>query len=282
MILLDYSAVAIANIARAIKMDGELLTNEFALHMIMNSIRASNVRLRRDYGEMVICCDCNGVSWRREEFELYKFKRRKKRSDSSDIDWKFVYEKLEYVKNELKNDFPYTVLQIDRAEADDIIGTLARYATENELKTVIVSNDKDFVQLHSPFVEQYRPCAEGFYNITNNLQELIIRGDSDDGVPNIKSPIDIFTVPDKRQKPIYKKELEAWKSEDDIPEELRERYIQNKRLIDLSETPTSIQQSVIEEFKRQHTHGKRPNKAKMTKFFMKNRLRYLHERMNEF
>ena len=188
MILLDYSAVAIANMMISLKRDGEKLTEDFALHTILNSIRRANKMFRKEFGNMVLTCD-DAQNWRQQEFDYYKWKRKKDKK-KSDVDWKFIYECLDYTQDALHNGFPYTVVEVLNAEADDIIGALARYANKIKEPTVVVSNDKDFIQLHGKYVCQYRPIEEGFVRNQKPelfLREMIIRGDSDDGIPNIKS-----------------------------------------------------------------------------------------------
>lgn len=283
MIALDYSAVSIASIMMSIKLEGEKLTKEFALHMILNSIRASNKRFKKEFGKMVICCDA-AKNWRKDAYKYYKYKRRKDRKES-DVDWDLIYECLEFVKNELKNGFPYIIIECENAEADDVIGALAVYASENGEPTVIVSNDKDFVQLHTDMVCQYRPCESAFVRHPNpslHLRELILRGDKDDGIPNIKSADDIFTIEGKKQKSMFKKDMELWLVDDKLSfltDETKDNYARNERLIDLSFTPEEIRQDAVNQYV---TSNVRPNKPKMTKFFMKNRLRYLHEKINDF
>jgi hypothetical protein len=285
MILLDYSAVAIANIMISIKRDKEKLTKEFALHTILNSIRKSYKQHKTKYGTMVICCDSKR-NWRKDVYEFYKYKRRKDKKNS-DIDWDLIYECLDFTKKEINEGFPYLVIEEDNCEADDIIGVLAKYATKNKKPTVIVSNDKDFIQLHSNYVCQWRPIEQAFVRHPRPeefLKELIIRGDSEDGIPNIKSPDDIFTLEGKRQKPIYKKDLDNWLHDEGNMflyenEEWLENYNRNKRLIDLSYTPDKCCHSIIEKFE---TGRQRANKPKMIKFFMKHRLRYLHEKIQDF
>ena len=283
MILLDYSAVAIANMMVALKKDGEQLTEFFALHMILNSIRRSNKKFSKEFGTMVICCD-DKTNWRKDEFEYYKYKRRKDKEDS-DVDWDFIYKCLDYVQEELHNGFPYSVITVDNAEADDVIGALANYATDKEKQTVIISNDKDFVQLHSDYVCQWRPCEEAFVRNPEPkvfLKELILRGDTDDGIPNIKSPDNHFTLEGKRQKSMYTKDVDIWKYDESnasIPDEFMDNYYRNMKLIDLTFTPKEIKLESIKLFEEQR---QRANKPKMIKFFMKHRLRYLHENINDF
>jgi hypothetical protein len=287
MILLDYSAVAIANMMIAIKKDKEELTEYFALHMIMNSIRKNYKKYKREYGVMIICCD-GPYNWRKETFPLYKHKRKKDKKDSS-IDWDFIYKNLEYVKAKIKEDFPIIVIEHSCCEADDVIGTLARYASSNEIPTIIVSNDKDFLQCHSEYVCQYRPINDIIIrepNPSRNLKELVIRGDYDDGVPNIKSPDDIFTIEGKRQSPIYKKDLTKWLDdtefsflkEDDL---MKKRFNRNFTLIGLINTPEQYQQEIICDYVNQYA-TLLPNKQKMIQFFMDHRLRYMHERIDDF
>lgn len=286
MILLDYSAVAIASMMIAINKEGEQLTEAFALHMILNSIRVANKKFSRKYGTMVICCD-HRHNWRKDSFEFYKYKRKKDRKNS-DVDWSLIYKCLEFVKEEIRDGFPYLVAEVKDAEADDVIGALAKYATDNENPCVIVSNDKDFIQRQSEFVCQYRPCDKGFVNNPRpdlQLKELIIRGDSDDGIPNIKSADNHFTLEGelkKKQKSIFQKELDIWLYDDDLKfltEETKDNYYRNRKLINLDFTPDVIKKEAVKQFEEGR---QRANKPKMTKFFMKNRLRYLHEKINDF
>ena len=285
MILLDYSAVAIANMMIAIKRDGEQLTEQLCLHMIINSIRKYNKKFAGKFKPMTICCDAK-TNWRKGIFPHYKYKRKLDKKND-DIDWDLIYKCLDYVKDELDQGFPYAVIEEANAEADDIIGVLARYADEIQEPTIIVSNDKDFHQLLSKNVHQIRPCTDSLVrNIDPELflRELIIRGDASDGVPNIKSQDDIFTIEGKNQKRMYAKEIDIWIKDEyntflDDDEVLKENHKRNTKLIDLSYTPDVMRKNII------HTYNmtkQKTNKPKMTKFFMKHRLRYLHERINDF
>jgi len=287
MILLDYSAVAIANIAIAIKRDKALehseLNEQFILHMILNSIRKAYKNLHDDFGEMVICCDAPS-NWRQDIFPYYKYSRKKKHKND-DIDWDMIYHYVNYVK-EVLQDFPYIIIEETHCEADDIIGVLARQATIQKIPTVIVSNDKDFIQCHSEYVCQWRPIEEAFVRHPDPkkfLLELIIRGDADDGIPNIKCPDNHFTL-GKRQKAIYKKELNVWLNEDNYiwldDTEWKDNFFRNRKLIDLTFVPENSAINII--IKYENNKNKKLKKSEMVKFFMKHKLRYLHERLNDF
>ena len=82
-------------------------------------------------------------------------------------------------------------LHVEKCEADDIIATLV--AMREEDKYLIISGDKDFIQLqHYGDVYQYSPMLKSFMgeNVDPEtfLREQIIKGDRSDGVPNILSP----------------------------------------------------------------------------------------------
>ena len=136
-------------------------------------------------------------------FPNYKANRKKDRA-ATGHDWDLIFETLNDIRDELKAHFPYKVVDVYGAEADDIIAVLVRERADT--KNVIISSDKDFIQLHSDKVLQYSPVTKKIVNGKEPvayLREHILRGDRSDGIPNILSPDDTFTA-SKRQKPIRK------------------------------------------------------------------------------
>jgi len=92
------------------------------------------------------------------------------------------------------------VVEVEGVEADDVIGTLARRAADEGVDTVIVSPDKDFMQLIDPHISQFRPAyrGESFDPITvasfrekyglepiQFIDVLALMGDSADNVPGV-------------------------------------------------------------------------------------------------
>jgi len=57
--------------------------------------------------------------------------------------------------------FNTPLLELPGYEADDIIGTLARRAEREGILTMMVTGDKDFMQLISPLIKMYRPGKSG-------------------------------------------------------------------------------------------------------------------------
>ena len=281
MIIIDYNGIAIGNIITQ-KLD---IQEDMIRHMILNSIRMYNKRFRKDYGQVVIACD--NSSWRRDYFPNYKFKRREGREESS-IDWGEVFRIINQVRDEIRDNFPYKVLHIDKCEADDIIGALVENTQEfgQHEPVMIVSADKDFIQLHKhDNVRQFSPMTKKFIEDKNPrtyITEHVFKGDSSDGVPNVLSPDNTF-VDGIRQSPVTKKKIENWMSNIDdlcsvMNEETYRNYCRNKKLIDLSEMPDDIRQNIINTYE----NTKAASKLKVLNFLIKKRCKMLIESVEEF
>ena len=92
--------------------------------------------------EVVIAVD-DRSSWRKSYFSRYKESRKKTR-DKSEVDFPLLYSQIEEYQKELKHHFPFKVLKVRSAEADDVIAVLAM---EGKRDYVVVSNDEDYLQL---------------------------------------------------------------------------------------------------------------------------------------
>ena len=292
MILIDYSQVAISNIAVQLAMskNKNILSIPMVRHMILNSIRGYVHRFRNDYpGEVVICVD-GPDPWRRDIFEQYKAKRREGR-DNDDKDWESVFGLIHTIKEELRDNFPYKVVQLDKVEADDIIATIVKRTHKkwfNE-KYLIISGDKDFQQLQKyPNVYQYSPIQKKFIE-TDSPQEYIyehiLRGDTSDGIPNFLSPDDTF-VNKIKQKPVAKKKLAGWidslmrgNDPQDFCNEYHYRnYQRNQRLIDFDYIPDDIESDIYKEYEKVTVSSR----SKLLPYMIKNDLRELIGKIEEF
>ena len=255
---------------------------DFIRHMVLNSLRMYRTEYNEKYGELVICCD-SPHSWRREHFPQYKAGRKTGREESP-LNWTQIFGCFETIKEELKTVFPYRFIQVDGAEADDIIGYLSRTESRNE-KIMIISSDKDFIQLHQyDNVYQWSPVTKKLVNGIEPhgyLFEHILRGDKSDGIPNVLSA-DNSIVDGVRQKPITKKYVDNFvlhnaeisgRSETEI-----RNYHRNQKLIDLNETPPSLCEQIWEEYKKE-PQGKRRD---LLNFFVEKRLNNLIETIGDF
>jgi 5'-3' exonuclease len=125
MIIVDFNQVMISNLMMQLGNHTNVPIEEGLFrHMVINSLRAYKQKFGHEYGEMVIACDDKNY-WRKQLFPYYKANRKKTR-DASEINWSQVYEIFNKVKQEIKDYFPYRVIQVESAEADDIIATLVK------------------------------------------------------------------------------------------------------------------------------------------------------------
>lgn len=285
MIILDYSGIAVASIFSQDR--PEEIEEGLIRHMILNSIRRYNVQFREEYGEMVIACDSS--SWRKERFPHYKAARKKTR-DESPLDWSKFFNLISMVRDELQESFPYRVVQVDGAEADDVIGELTKKTQEfgqNE-PVLIVSSDKDFLQLHRfNNVKQFSPMKRDFITVEDPhyyLFEHICKGDSGDGVPNMLSPDDTF-VENKRQRPLRAKKIEEMYEafnrgmlENEISKEEYRNFYRNKQLIELEHTPNEIR----EEIDSLYNSEANKNNAKVFGYLVEKRCNMLIESVQDF
>ena len=289
MILLDLSQVMIANVMvylTRINGASQNIDENAIRYMVLNSIRLLRSKFKESYGEMIICCDSNDV-WRKDIFPHYKANRKKMR-ETSTVDWASLFNVLGTIRDELGEHMPYKILQIPRAEADDIIASLCheygktmRNVGEN---IMIVSGDKDFAQLQKyANVYQYAPVRKKNITVDNPerfLREHIMLGDRGDGVPNFLSDDDTF-ISDKRQKPVMRKKLDEWSILDPTlfcDDEMLRNYKRNEELINLDKIPAAIQQEVITQFATQTPSSR----SKILNYFIRYRLGNLTEHIGEF
>lgn len=289
MILLDLSQVMIANVMvylTRINGASQNIDENAIRYMVLNSIRLLRSKFKESYGEMIICCDSNDV-WRKDIFPHYKANRKKMR-ETSTVDWASLFNVLGTIRDELGEHMPYKILQIPRAEADDIIASLCheygktmRNVGEN---IMIVSGDKDFAQLQKyANVYQYAPVQKKNITVDNPerfLREHIMLGDRGDGVPNFLSDDDTF-ISDKRQKPVMRKKLDEWSILDPTlfcDDEMLRNYKRNEELINLDKIPAAIQQEVITQFATQTPSSR----SKILNYFIRYRLGNLTEHIGEF
>jgi len=289
MILIDYSQIAISNIAVQLAMskDKNVLSPSMVRHMILNSIRRLVHKFKQEYpGDIILCID-GPYSWRRDIFEHYKVKRREGRDDSS-TDWESVFGLIHTIKEEIRDNFPYKVVQLDTVEADDIIAVICKKQHRKE-KILIVSGDKDFQQLQKyGNITQYSPIQKKFIE-TENPQEFtwehILRGDSSDSIPNYLSPDDTF-VNKIKQKPIMKRKLQSWidtlmKGEDpkSFCNEYHLRNFQrNQRLIDFDYIPDKLENDIYNIYKNTTATGR----GSILTYLINNDLTELIGRIEEF
>jgi 5'-3' exonuclease len=281
MLILDLNQTMLSTLMAQIGGHTDVEIKEDLLrHMILNVIRSLKMKFGHEYGELVIACDDRDY-WRKKIFPYYKANRKKAREDS-ELDWKTIFESLNKIREELKEYFPYRVLHVQSAEADDIIASLVMDNPEE--KILILSGDKDFAQLQKfTHVKQYDPVRKTFLehsNPTKYLAEHIMSGDRGDGIPNFLSNDNCLVI-GERQKKLGATKIAKWI---DLPlnefcdETMLRNYMRNKQLIDLSLVPQNIREDV----RSQYTEQSGKKRDKLFDYFMHHKLKHLMPSIGEF
>ena len=289
MIIVDLNQIMISNLMVQINGRNAVdLSEDLVRHMILNSLRGINKKFRKDYGELVIASD-GKHSWRKQIFPNYKANRKKSR-DQSGHDWESIFDFLNRIKLELKEFLPYKLIELETAEADDVIAVLIRrmeriIGPNHAKKILIVSGDKDFIQLHNDNVKQYNPILNKYVGKDETpgiyIKEHILKGDRSDGVPNILSDDNVF-VEGRRQRPLSKKKLNelicAGFLYTSLNDEEKKNYDRNRKLIDL----TCIPQELEEKIKSEFDNIKVATRDKILNYFISRKLKTLIEVIDEF
>ena len=280
MIIIDMNQIALASLMMNLNMNKSNTADEkMVRHMILNSIRLYRTKYFQEYGEVILSWDSKH-SWRRDYFPQYKASRRKGRQ-KSDLNWDSIFEFLNRIKSEFKENLPYKFIEVYGTEADDIIAVLCKNFQDE--KVMILSGDKDFIQLQKySNVKQWSPITKKYINGYNPhiyLKEHIFKGDTSDGVPNVLSPDNTFTD-GLRQRPLGRKKIQTWLNIDidDLQDEVKRNYQRNNQLINLDNIPEDLEKEIMMDF----CEAQCGDRSKLLNYFIKNKLKELTESIGEF
>ena len=296
MILVDYSQVALSAILtfqRELK-GTESEVKNLIRHVTLSTLKSYKKKYGKEYGELVICCDGRKY-WRREFFQHYKGNRKKQR-ENSELDWTLIFDTLSEMREDIAKYFPYRVLHLDRAEADDIIAVLSKWTQDNGLiqqglveepqKVLILSSDNDFVQLQKySNVTQWSPIQKKYVKATKKelhekyITHIVKAGD--DGIPNILSKDDVFMI-GERQKPVSAKRLQefiengfiACKNDDE-----RRNWHRNVTLIDFEYIPEDVSKEIVSAYINTKPTG---DKMSIMNYLIEKKCRLLLDELEDF
>ena len=130
---------------------------------------------------IAVCFDPQGPTFRSEADASYKAER-----DSMPEDIRLS---IPIIKEIIKA-YNIPILEVDGFEADDVIGTMSKKAESEGFTTFMMTPDKDFGQLVSPNVLQYKPSYRG--------QDFELRGEEEVcaryGIKNTRQVIDLLAL----------------------------------------------------------------------------------------
>jgi hypothetical protein len=296
MILVDYSQVALSGILafrRELRGD-ELEVKNLIRHVTLSTLKSYKKKYGKEYGELVVCCDGRKY-WRREYFEHYKAGRKKAR-DKSDLDWGLIFDTLNEMRRDIAEHFPYRVIHVDRAEADDVIAIMAKWTQDHDLamdglfeqpqKVLILSSDGDFIQLQKyDNVTQWSPLQKKYIKTTmkelheKKITHIVKAGD--DGIPNILSADDVF-VKGERQKSMSAKRLQEFFQNGFLAcqnDDERRNWQRNTTLVDFDFIPEDVKNTIVESYINNKPKGDRMT---IFNYLMSHRCRLLLDEIEDF
>jgi DNA polymerase I len=157
--------------------------------------------LRPDY--LAVVFDHSSPTFRDKIFAQYKAQRPPMPDDLA-IQVPFVRRYCEAMK--------LSILELPGYEADDVIGTLAKQASKKDLDVLIVSSDKDLMQLVGGRVRMLNPAKGDLIIDEAKVEEIMgvppskvadvmaLMGDSIDNIPGARDPNE-KVAPGERRKP---------------------------------------------------------------------------------
>ena len=158
--------------------------NTSAIFGFVNTLQ--DLLKRENPTHIAVCFDPAGKTFRHEEYPAYKAQREATPED--------IKLSVPYIK-QILDAYNITVCEVPGFEADDVVGTLSRLASERGYQTFMVTGDKDFGQLVKPNVKIYNPSKNEIlgvaevnakYGLESPLQVidlLGLMGDTADNIP---------------------------------------------------------------------------------------------------
>lgn len=251
-----------------------------AYHIMFNSIN----KVWRDFKGSHVVVALEGRSWRKDFDSNYKANRAAKRSAlnvKEQEEERLFWSAFDEFKDFISEKSNCTILQHPRCEADDFIARWIQ--THPDDNHIIVSSDSDFFQLLAPNVKQYNGITkqlitlEGIFDEKGRrvldlktkepkpvpdpkwlLFEKCMRGDTSDNVfsayPGVREKgtknkvglREAFADMEGKGYNWNNMMLQRWVDHNDVEHRVRDRYLHNKTLIDLTEQPEDVKQVLDE------------------------------------
>lgn len=250
----------------------------FLAHLLLNSLIDTIDQFKINKSNVLILAldGSRKDGWRRKVFPFYKANRDNKPDDG--FDWKSFYNVLNDITDILRTSTDIHVIRHDNAEADDVIYVGTKIFKES----IIISSDKDFLQLQSNTVKQFDPIKKAYINLKDKgfndakeyLKYHICMGDKIDNVPGIKKGWGEKTI---------KKNLHdlgsLFKKETDL-KSIKEAYLANEILISLEKLPPVIDKDIENEYNSIKTSNY--NYMNLFEFCKKHKLKKIMDNVQKF
>jgi DNA polymerase I len=220
---------------------------------------------------IAVVFDTGAPTFRHKAYKEYKATRQKMPED--------LVSQLAIIKDVVRA-YRIPVLEMDGFEADDIIGTLARHAEREGTSALLVSADKDFMQLVSKKVKMYRPGRQGNdvdvvdidgvkekFGVPPEqvIEVLALIGDSSDNVPGVPGVGEKTAIPLIQK---YGSVENLYKNISNIEQKgLKQKLENNKELAFLSKELVTIDTNVPLNIRFDSLKAEEKDVARLTELF---------------
>jgi len=261
----------------------------------INSIMATLWKIK-DVTEVIVAVDDKN-QWRKSYYSRYKESRKKKKK-KSEHDWNLIYTHINSLAADLKHSFPFKLLKVRSAEADDIIAVLSRKMKND---TIIVARDEDYFQLFAKRdnimvldpLAQVLHTSDSIPDVKDFILGLIFMGQKKDDIPNIYTPNDwgLTESTDGKRRPGFGPK--KWESiKDDLRGFIEAGYInkaygrvdlsknlkRNRVLVDFDKIPSTIVQRIVDCY---NSRSNLPPSENTYLYFEKHNMRSFLDRIHQ-
>ena len=246
-----------------------------AVYGFINTVR----KILRDYQPdyMAVCFDSKVKTHRQAVYAEYKIQRPVMPTD--------LISQIPIIKD-VVTAYNLVIFEVGGYEADDIIATLAKKASQENIEVVIVSEDKDMYQLakkNIKFLSTRKDELLGTAEVKERLgfdphkiiDFIALAGDNIDNIPGVKGIGEVTArnlIEEFGDLDNLLKNIEKIKSE-----KLREKIVQDKQSAIMSRDLAVLECDVPLEFDLKDLEVKSPNRAKLFEMFKELEFRRLAE-----
>ncbi len=234
---------------------------------------------------IAVCFDPAGPTFRSEAYEKYKSERSATPED--------IKLSIPWIKKIIAA-YNIPVIEVEGFEADDVIGTMAKKAEKEGFTAYMMTPDKDFGQLVSPNVLQYKPAYRGQdfelrgeeeickrYDLENTGQVidlLALMGDKIDNIPGCPGVGEVTAV-----KLIHQfGDVDTLLSHtDQVKGALRKKIEDNVEQIKFSKFLATIRTDVPVDLSMDDLRYKAPDKSELFELFRQLEFKSLAQRVEK-
>ena len=283
LFLLDAYALIFRAYYALIKMP-RLTQSGFNTSAIFGFVNTLEEVLRKERpSHLAVCFDPAGPTFRSEAFAEYKGER-----ESTPEDIKLSVP----IIKEIVKAYRIPVVEVEGFEADDVIGTLSKRAAADGYTVYMMTPDKDFGQLVSPNILQYKPsyrgqdfelrgeeevCSRYGLKSTSQIIDLLaLMGDKIDNIPGCPGVGEVTAVKLIKE---YGSVEHLLESTDSLKGALQKKIVENREQILFSKFLATIRTDVPVDIKLEEMAVKDPDREKLFAIFRELEFKTLTDRV---